>query len=169
MAQARHAACASGHWKKRWLQSSSASLHDGHTAGASGSKQCLRICVMIRRLSNSHPNRRIFSGSRCFHTNRLWHTSWGSSGVSCSQRRWYTARAEKLELHHTHMSLTPSDGQDSASRDCRDRRSSSLWLDNACGRVGVHACEHCVRTVVLGSGARAYSRGNISRKRPTPD
>ena len=68
---ARHAACASGHWKKMWLQSSSASLHNGHTARATGSKRRLRVRIMMRRLSNSHPNRRIFSGSRCFHTNRL--------------------------------------------------------------------------------------------------
>ena len=47
---ARHAACASGHWKKRWLQSSSASLHNRHTTEASGSNRRLKVRVMMRRL-----------------------------------------------------------------------------------------------------------------------
>ena len=33
----------------------------------------------------------------------------------------------------------------------------------------VHASDHCARTVVPGSGARAYSWGKILHKRPTPD
>ena len=75
MPAAPHAACVSRHWKKRWLQPSSASLHNGHTAEASGSKWRLRVRVMMRRLSSSHPNRRIFNRSRCFHTNRFQRTS----------------------------------------------------------------------------------------------
>ena len=166
---ARHAICARGHWKNRWLQSSSTLLHNGHTTAASGLKQRLRVRVIMRPLSNSNPNKRIFSGSGCFHTNRLWHTSWGSSGVSSLQRRRYTTRTEKLRLRYTHLSLAPSDGRNSSSRDCRDSRSASIWSDSVCGRDGVHASNHCARTVASGFCASTYSRGNISRKRPTPD
>ena len=113
---ARHVIFARGHWKNRWLQSSSASLHNEHTTGVSRSKRLFRVHVMMRRLSNSHPNRRIFSESHCFHTNRLRRTSWGSFGVSYLQRIRYIARAEKLGLRHTHLSLAPSDGRSSASQ-----------------------------------------------------
>ena len=165
----RLAVCARGHWKNRWLQSSSALLHNGHITGASRAKRRLRVRVMMLRLSNSHPNKQIFSGSHCFYTKRLRRTSWGSSGISYLQRRRYTARAEKLGLRHTHLSLVPSDRQNSANQDCRDSRSASLWSDSVCGRAGVHAFDHCARTVAPGSGARAYNRGNISLKRPILD
>ena len=124
---------------------------------------------MMRRLSNSHPNKGIFSGSRCFHTIRLRRTSWGSSGVYCPQRRRYTAQAENLGLRLTHLSLAPSDGRISASRDCRDSRSANLWSDSVCVRAEVHEFDHPAHTVASGSGARAYSRRNISHKRPTQD
>ena len=81
---ARHAACTSGHWKKRWQQSS-ASWQRGYSTRASGFWRRLRTHVKRRRRRSSHPNRRIFSGSLCFHSSRHRRISWGSSCGSCWQ------------------------------------------------------------------------------------